>query len=195
MARRTQAIIMQAFMDLLTQKPLDKITVKDIIEEADINRNTFYYYFENVPDLLDAIFDYALQQFSDSTEKTDSFAKEYIRASALIRENRRAIHHIYLSENRDLIFNYLKTAAGQFVERFVREAAAPYHLSEEGIDYVVQLYSYSVLGVTMQWIQKGAPLDPYLPELLESTFNASVNQIIQDYIAFFDAHPSEQARQ
>ena len=56
MARRTQAVIMQAFMDLLTRKPLDKITVKDVIEEADINRNTFYYYYENIPALLDALF-------------------------------------------------------------------------------------------------------------------------------------------
>ena len=43
MARRTQTIITETFIDLLTQKPLDKITVKDIIEKADINRNTFYY--------------------------------------------------------------------------------------------------------------------------------------------------------
>ena len=96
MARRTQAVIMQAFMDLLTRKPLDKITVKDIIEEADINRNTFYYYYENIPDLLDAYFAYELQKFSESTEKSDSFAREYNRACASLLENRRAIHHIYL---------------------------------------------------------------------------------------------------
>ncbi len=192
MARRTQAVIMQAFMDLLTRKPLDKITVKDIIEEADINRNTFYYYYENIPDLLDAYFAYELQKFSESTEKSDSFAREYNRACASLLENRRAIHHIYLSENRELISNYLKKASQLFVERFVREAAEPYHLSEAGIDYVMHLYAYSVLGVTMRWIQQNVPVDPNLPELLESTFHASVDGIIQDYIAFFEKHPTEQ---
>ena len=192
MARRTQAVIMQAFMDLLTRKPLDKITVKDIIEEADINRNTFYYYYENIPDLLDAYFAYELHKFSESTEKSDSFAREYNRACASLLENRRAIHHIYLSENRELISNYLKKASQLFVERFVREAAEPYHLSEAGIDYVMHLYAYSVLGVTMRWIQQDVPVDPNLPELLESTFHASVDGIIQDYIAFFEKHPTEQ---
>ena len=57
MARRTQTIITETFIDLLTQKPLDKITVRDIIEKADINRNTFYYYYENIPALMDALFD------------------------------------------------------------------------------------------------------------------------------------------
>lgn len=193
MARRTQTVIMQTFIGLLAQKPLDKITVKDVIEEADINRNTFYYYYENIQDLLDAFFEQELQKFSESTERTDSFAKEYIRACASIRDNRRAIHHIYLSENRQLISNYLKTAAEQFVGRFVREAAAPYALDEDGIAYVVHLYSYSVLGITMQWIQKDIPLDPNLPELLESTFHASVDSIIQDYLAFSKAHPTEKS--
>lgn len=193
MARRTQAVIMQAFIGLLAQKPLDKITVKDIIEEADINRNTFYYYYENIQDLLDAFFKQELQKFSESTERTDSFAKEYIRACASIRDNRRAIHHIYLSENRALISNYLQTAAEQFVGRFVRETATPYALDEAGIAYVTHLYSYSVLGITMQWIQKDVPLDPNLPELLESTFNASVDNIIRDYLAFSKAHPAEKS--
>ena len=72
MARRTQAIIMQAFMDLLARKSVDKITVKDVIEEADINRNTFYYYYENIPSLMDAVFDQEIRKFTESTEKSDS---------------------------------------------------------------------------------------------------------------------------
>ena len=141
---------------------------------------------------MDAYFAYELQKFSESTEKSDSFAREYNRACASLLENRRAIHHIYLSENRELISNYLKKASQLFVERFVREAAEPYHLSEAGIDYVMHLYAYSVLGVTMRWIQQDVPVDPNLPELLESTFHASVDGIIQDYIAFFEKHPTEQ---
>ena len=95
MARRTQAVIMQAFMDLLTRKPLDKITVKDVIEEADINRNTFYYYYENIPALLDAFFAREIRDFSESTERSESFVEEYRRLSAVVRNNRRAIYHIY----------------------------------------------------------------------------------------------------
>ena len=191
MARRTQAVIMQAFIDLLGQKPLDKITVKDVIEEADINRNTFYYYYENIPDLLDAFFEQEIHKFLTSTEKTDSFAKEYARLCVLLREQRRAIHHIYLSENRQVVSNYIEIAAEQFVERFVREAAAPYALSDAGIDYIMHIYCYAILGITLRWIREDTPTDPNLPELLESTFKASVKTIIEDYLAFSAAHPEE----
>ena len=185
MARRTQAVIMQAFMDLLARKPYDKITVKDVIEKADINRNTFYYYYENIPSLLKALFEQEIQSFSNSTEKSDSFAKEYMRASNLVRTNRQALRHLYASENRALISQFLETASGLFVERFVRQAAAPYILSEEGIYYVTHFYSYAIVGLTMRWIREDLPsVIDNLPERLESTFNASINSVIEDYLKF-----------
>ena len=35
---------------------MDKITVKDIVEECGINRNTFYYYFADIYDLIDGFY-------------------------------------------------------------------------------------------------------------------------------------------
>ena len=185
MARRTQAVIMQAFMELLARKPYDKITVKEVIERADINRNTFYYYYENIPSLLEALFDQEIQAFSNSTEKSDSFAKEYMRASSLVRTNRQALRHLYESENRALISQFLETASGLFVERFVRQAAAPYGLSEDGIYYVTRFYSYAIVGLTMHWIRADLPsVVDNLPERLEGTFYASINSVIEDYLKF-----------
>lgn len=187
MARRTQATIMQAFIDLLTQKPLDKITVKDIIEKADINRNTFYYYYENIPSLMDAIFEQEIAKFSESTEKSDSFAREYMRASALVQENKRAIYHIYRSEYREYLLRYLESAAELFIDRFVRKAAAPYCLSEEGIYYVTHFYSYAVVGLTIHVIRENMPsMDEKLPLQIERTFYASVDGIIRNYMLSSD---------
>lgn len=181
MARRTQAMIMQAFMDLLAQKSVDKITVTDVIEKANVNRNTFYYYYDNIPSLLGAFFEQERIKFSGSSQRSDSLAEEYQRACALFRENRAAISHIYQSENRSAISGYLETAAEQFVERFVRKAAEPYQLDEEGIGYVTHFYSYAIVGLTMHWIQKKMPSeDLVLPERIESTFYASVEQVIAD---------------
>ena len=181
MARRTQAMIMQAFMDLLAQKSVDKITVTDVIEKANVNRNTFYYYYDNIPSLLGAFFEQERIKFSGSSQRSDSLAEEYQRACALFRENRAAISHIYQSENRKAISNYLETAAEMFVGRFVRKAAEPYGLEEEGIRYVTHFYSYAIVGLTMHWIQENMPLDDMvLPERIESTFYASVEQVIAD---------------
>lgn len=189
MARQTQTIIMQAFIDLLTQKPLDKITVKDIIEQADINRNTFYYYYENIPSLLNALFEQEIQNFITSSEKNVSFAAEYVRAYSLVHDNRRAIYHIYQSGERQSLSRFLETSAELFVEWFVREAAAPYHLDENGIYYVTHFYSYAIVGMTSHWVREDMPsLELNLPERIESSFYASIDNIIRDYIQFSTKH-------
>ena len=44
------------FKDLLKEKPFNKITVNDIANKCDINRQTFYYHFKDIYDLLEWIF-------------------------------------------------------------------------------------------------------------------------------------------
>ena len=55
MASFTRKAIMASFVKLLEERPLSKVTVKDIVEDCGINRNTFYYHFEDIPSLIEAI--------------------------------------------------------------------------------------------------------------------------------------------
>ena len=48
----TKRAIRDAFLRQLAQRPLNQITVKDIVEECGINRNSFYYHYEGIPALL-----------------------------------------------------------------------------------------------------------------------------------------------
>ena len=45
MLQLTKKAIVNSFIKLLNEKPLDKITVKNIAEDCGINRTTFYYHF------------------------------------------------------------------------------------------------------------------------------------------------------
>lgn len=51
----TQKAIKESFIKLLNDKPLHQITVKDIVEDCGVNRNTFYYHFTDIPTLLQEI--------------------------------------------------------------------------------------------------------------------------------------------
>lgn len=52
-AVRSRKMIKDALADLLQEKPLDKLTVTDIINRAGINRGTFYAHYKDIPDLID----------------------------------------------------------------------------------------------------------------------------------------------
>lgn len=57
----TKKAILESFLHLLGKKPIDKITVRDIVDDCGINRNTFYYYFQDIyavlEDLIHSLFE------------------------------------------------------------------------------------------------------------------------------------------
>lgn len=59
-AIRSRRLINEAFLELLREKPFEKITVTDIVKRADINRSTFYAHYPDVRGLVEALMDHTV---------------------------------------------------------------------------------------------------------------------------------------
>ena len=102
MANFTKQAIETAFLQLLNEKPLNKISVRDIVEKCGINRKLLLLPFQDIPSLIAEII----------TSYTDQLIEEYPTISTLDEccemafryalQNRSAVMHIYHSVNRDL---------------------------------------------------------------------------------------------
>ena len=55
MADFTERAIKASFLKLLNEQPLNKISVRMIVEDCGINRNSFYYHYQDIPTLLETI--------------------------------------------------------------------------------------------------------------------------------------------
>ena len=108
MSKYTKTRIMDAFLYLLNEKSMDRLTVKDVIETAEVNRNTFYYHFEDIYDLLHQVLKRKLDDFSNDTEKYDTFYEEYVRSAKFLMNNKKAMVHIYHSKDRELLQMYME---------------------------------------------------------------------------------------
>lgn len=78
---RTRKLIMDAFIDLSSKKEFKDITVKDITNEAMINRATFYYHFEDIYDLLEK----ALSEVLLINLNGSNFENEVINEASVIK--------------------------------------------------------------------------------------------------------------
>ena len=65
-AIRSKKLINEALADLLTQKPLDKITVTDVVNHANINRGTFYAHYRDIPDVVDHLIQQTFSAIRDA---------------------------------------------------------------------------------------------------------------------------------
>lgn len=70
-ARRTRALIEQAFLELIGQKPIRKITVQELIDRANIARTTFYLHYHDIPDLVDSVEQTLLTEVRSALEQLD----------------------------------------------------------------------------------------------------------------------------
>ena len=59
MALRTKNAIRRSFIELLAERPFDKISVRDIAERSEVTRNTFYYYYTDIYALAEDVFETA----------------------------------------------------------------------------------------------------------------------------------------
>ena len=181
MAKQTQKFMMSTFMQLLEGESLDKITVRDIVEECEINRNTFYYHYSDIYDLLDDVFRVETEKFmSEDVDENTTFGEEYERAARFVLKYKKAILHIYDSKKRDVLQNYLETLAFSFISRFVKKEADGYGLPDEDIDYITGFYTHAIVGNTLGWIKRKLPSgqEKFIARTA-GTFNATVKDIIR----------------
>lgn len=64
-AVRSRKLIKAALADLLQEKPLDKITVTDVVNQAEINRGTFYAHYSDIPDVIHQMVEEAFCRIRD----------------------------------------------------------------------------------------------------------------------------------
>lgn len=182
MAKFTQKAIMVSFMELLKTKSLDKVTVKDIVESCEINRNTFYYYYSDIYELLEDVFRVETEKVMDEDEPCTTFYEEYLRSATLILRYKEAIIHIYHSKSKDVLERYIKNITRELVQKFVLKAAQGYTISEGNIKYISNFYSYAIVGSTLHWIHEGMP--PYRVDLIKQvsdSFEVTIESMIKHY--------------
>lgn len=69
---KTKKILKQTFMDMLSKKSFEKITVKSICENADISRITFYSHYDDKYDLVSDISEDLLNSAQKEYQKLQS---------------------------------------------------------------------------------------------------------------------------
>ena len=119
MSKFTQQAIIDTFLKMLACKSLDKITVKEIVNECGINRNTFYYYYKDIYDLLEDVVSTESKKVIEEDGNSKTFYDECVRAFDVMMKYKNALLHIYNSRSRSVIEKYLMAVTPNFIRRFV----------------------------------------------------------------------------
>ena len=155
MAQHTKNAIRLAFIQLLNERPLDKISIKDIAEKSSVNRNTFYYYYQDLPQLVESIVDEDAVRIIRGHPTIDSLDDCINAALEFALANQKAVLHIYHSVNRDIYEQYQWRVCTYVVRTYVDGVLGNRKMTSEDYTTVVDYLKCVSFGMIMGWLETG----------------------------------------
>ncbi len=156
----TRKVIREVFVQMLNERPLSKITVKDIVTTCEINRNTFYYYYTDLYAILAEIFQTELQKVIDEYNDTLSWEESFFVAAKFAIDNKVAIYHVYNSIKKEELEKYLFDVAGNVMTRYVEKTSNGINALEEDKRIIASFYQSALTEMLLHWISSGMKEDP-----------------------------------
>lgn len=131
-AVRSKKLIRSALLELLQTKPLDKITVTNIVERAELNRGTFYTHYADINMLIQSIEDEIVQSLYDlfSDVERPYLLKDPLAMFLKISQ--------YLEQNKELIIVLMGSQSTNLFIVQIPDLIAKHLASSEGIDEEVR---------------------------------------------------------
>lgn len=156
----TRKLIQETFINLLDEKPLSKITVKEIVTACEINRNTFYYYYDDIYAILTEYFSYGVEQAVAEFNNTLSWEEGFITATKFALDHKKAIYHVYYSLQKDELEDFLYNIAGNVMQRYVERQNEDIHASDDDVKMIALFYQCALTEMVMHWIKDGMKEEP-----------------------------------
>ena len=151
----TKKAIKDSMKKLLNERPLNQITVKDIVEDCGINRNSFYYHFEDMPSLIEEIVIEEVDKIIDEYPEIDSLEQCIDVAAEFAMKNRRAALHIYNSTNRSIFEHYLMDVCEKAVQSYAKSAFGDKNIDESDKKILMLYFKCECFGQVMLWMNGG----------------------------------------
>ena len=174
MANFTEREIKRSFIKLLNEKPLSKISVRDIVEDCGINRNSFYYHFQDIPDLICYIMEQGSKELLENClaqptleDKIRYLLSVALNARPLIQ---RTIPSSYQSELEPLLLEQFYSFFDQLTNESASSSLVSDSLTASQRKLLLRYHSLAFLGLVRTWSKDDS---------------AHMDEIVHDLAQFF----------
>lgn len=185
MPQETKKALAASLKRLLCQKPLNKITIRDITDDCGINRMTFYYHFKDIYDLLSWLTIQEATQALKNNKTEETWQQGFISLFYIALKNKVLVHNILHSVSLEQVEIYLYRVTYSLIYDVVEEKAANMNIREEDKKFVTEFYTYAFVGIVQNWSRNGMKEDPEkivrrLSLLMRGEITRAINVYQQD---------------
>ncbi len=174
--------IKNSFIKLLTERPISQITVKDIVEDCGVNRNSFYYHFQDIPSLLEEIIVEMTAKVIENLPEESTFEEKVTAALQEINLNKRMIYHIYGSSNREFYEKQLMKICEHVTRTYIRSREYSERVDSKDLEFVISYLKCELFGQLIDWLNHDMSYDIVEhSRILCRMFAGSMRMVCQKY--------------
>ena len=162
-ARRTRDRLGGAFVALIDEKPIEDVTVQDVLDRASVGRSTFYLHFRDKNDLLISQLETFLEKMSTALSIRKEESHRVLPVAEMFAHigGQNKIYRALADAGR--LNDFFDLAQGYFaraIELRLRESRRCSHLLHHELDARSYALGASVLALLRWWVDRGAKEAP-----------------------------------
>lgn len=172
---KTERLIRKSFHELAQEKDMNRITVRELVERAEINKTTFYSHYETLPDLIDTL----------ERENIDYIMDNLDQVELLYKDSDQFIENLYRNLKDCRIVTIGKNGAGsqRFIERLKNALSEEIDIKEIDAEQykktlvILKFILHGILGIISTESEGDIEID-YIKALVK---NGLSNHSIDEY--------------
>ena len=173
----TKRLMIQSLKKLMAKKPLNKISVREIAEDSGVNRQTFYYHFEDIYDMVRWMYQEEAILLIAKHEGVLLWQDGILQLLKYVDENRAvcicALNSLGHQHLKRFFYNDIHAAIGRAV--FSIAEGIP-NVSQDYGEFLTHFYAIALAGMVESWLM-GDIKEP--PEKLIQFMDISLNDQIR----------------
>lgn len=143
--------------ELLKHKELDKITVKELVDACKISRQSFYYHFQDIMDVVEWYQDQALQQSIEKSLAAPTYKEAIRNVVCETFQHKQLILQLLASQRRKEMEALLIRAVRTYLQELLRGKGSGVPCAMSDIDTVLSFYSCGLVGIILNNLKQKNP--------------------------------------
>lgn len=179
--------MINSFKDLLNKKSIDKVTVKDVCIHCGVNRQTFYYYFKDIIDILNFTIVEELYAEIAQNRTFETWEGGFLSTMNYLKKNSTMIFHICKSSYWPEVRGYFIDFSNNLLHYVVKECEGNMgvKLQEKDRDFIVNFYRHVFNGLMMDWVCDGMKEEPkVILDKLLLMITGSISRSVDAFIKY-----------
>lgn len=181
---KTKIILADSLRKIMKKKPLDKIKIREIVEECGLNRQTFYYHFQDIYALVEWMYRYDGEKIIKEKFHNNNIREVCAVMIDYLEKNREELICVMDSKAEMYFFDFLYKGVSDCFDILITQKAKNFDISLQYKKFLSHYNTNSVVGVIRDWLKSvdaDRPTGEELLTMFSITTNGALKLALQNY--------------